>query len=371
MKHRLRLLQVCHDYKGPFKSICQQYVAGFADYEVTTVFLKGAPEKSVSESVGGHSVGYLQEGKRSLRGLKLGAIWRLSGLFKSQSFDLVIAHRHKAIYMVGILSLFYRIPLLLGVVHALRVFRPMARRFFVRRCCKTCLIAGVSQAVTDDNASYCPALVTSNRLLTLPNAIDVNKEVSILSRDESRAILGLGTEDSVIGSIGRLVDVKNFALLIEAFAQLPQRCRVKLLLIGTGPKRDLLQAQAEKLGVLADVIFVGHKPDAYRLVRAMDLFVLPSNQREAFGVVLLEAMLAKVSILCSDAPGPAEVVAGVGTLFRCGDLGHLSAQLQHCLATPDSARTATINAAYQRVCDRYSYKMFQSRVQEALNRLAS
>ncbi|MDZ7686635.1 MAG: glycosyltransferase [Gammaproteobacteria bacterium] len=65
-------------------------------------------------------------------------------------------------------------------------------------------------------------------------------------------------------------------------------------------------------------------PDAYRLLKAFDAFVLSSGPLEAFGVVLLEAMLARLPIVSSTAPGPVEVVGDSALTFAVGDDGALT-----------------------------------------------
>jgi len=90
--------------------------------------------------------------------------------------------------------------------------------------------------------------------------------------------------------VGRLAREKGVPLLLEVAAALPE---VWLLLVGDGPERQDLQAQAQRLGLGERVVFAGeldhgHVVDA---LYACDLFVFPS-QTETLGLAVLEAMAA-------------------------------------------------------------------------------
>ncbi len=88
----------------------------------------------------------------------------------------------------------------------------------------------------------------------------------MLSRAEARQQLGLKEGDVVIGTIDRLVAKKRHEVLIKGFAELANQ-RLKLLIVGEGPRRKELQELAEKLGVEQQVVFAGFHARANRLVK--------------------------------------------------------------------------------------------------------
>ncbi|SOD39985.1 TIGR03088 family PEP-CTERM/XrtA system glycosyltransferase [Nitrosovibrio sp. Nv4] len=116
----------------------------------------------------------------------------------------------------------------------------------------------------------------------------------------------------VIGSVGRMTEVKNFPSLIRAFLllvkEVPEaRERVRLLIIGEGNSRQacadmLRQAGAEALGW-----FPGERADIPQLMRAMDLFVLPSLG-EGISNTILEAMSTGLPVIATSVGGNAELV---------------------------------------------------------------
>lgn len=355
------ILQISHDYNGPFVSVCRQYVDAFSDDCVTTVFLRGDEDADVVKGVGGENVLFLEQPGEDLRGFKFSQILRLYRLIKPQRFDLVIAHRYKAIYLAGIMSYFLPLPVLLGIAHEYHVFRRVTRKLFVTFWRRQYLIAGVSDAVTANIGEYCPSLINENRLLTLPNALPRKYEDKVLSRQEARKILGLDEDALVIGAVGRLVDKKSLHILIQAFANLEFTDAI-LVIVGDGPLKQSLQQLAKTTGVGQRVVFAGHVPKAGRLARAFDLFVLSSGVEEAFGIVLLEAMMARVPILSSDAPGPKQVLGASGQLFSVGDASDLTSKLEDLLNLTPAERLRLGEAGYRRVQSEYTHDIFCSRL---------
>jgi glycosyltransferase involved in cell wall biosynthesis len=85
----------------------------------------------------------------------------------------------------------------------------------------------------------------------------------------------------------------------------------RLVFVGSGELAAEVAARAEGL----PVTFCGQLPDAARLMPAFDLLLIPSGDREAFGMVVLEAMAAGVPVLCGPAPGPRFVAGETARYF--------------------------------------------------------
>ena len=136
-----------------------------------------------------------------------------------------------------------------------------------------------------------------------------------------------------IGSVGRLVEVKNFPLLLRAFAELRKETDVRLLIVGEGPERRTLDALAAELGVSGSAQFVGHSEEVTRYMQQMDIFVLPSL-REGLSNTVLEAMACALPIVASDVGGNSELVTDqhTGYLFESGDAAALTLHLRRLTA---------------------------------------
>lgn len=104
-------------------------------------------------------------------------------------------------------------------------------------------------------------------------------------------------------AVGRLDRQKGFDLLLSA---MPSVCEavpgVKLAILGQGPLRDKLVAQAQSLGLTDIVQFLGFQQNPWLFIRYADLFVLPSRY-EGLPNALLEAMALHKPIVAADCPG--------------------------------------------------------------------
>ena len=121
---------------------------------------------------------------------------------------------------------------------------------------------------------------------------------------------GWRADQRIILSLGRLANVKNWPLFIEAAAIILQKHPdTYFALIGDGPERDSLEKQAKKLGIADRFEFVGRVPyeDVPSYLSAGDLFAYASVT-ETQGLVTLEALAAGLPVIAVDASGTNETV---------------------------------------------------------------
>jgi len=167
------------------------------------------------------------------------------------------------------------------------------------------------------------------------------------SRRRFRDQWGIPTDALVLGTIGRLHPTKGQINLIQAASQLRFKFpNLHLLLIGDGPLRQNLNIELQGNNIPHTI--TGYLPSAYQALPAMDLFVLPSVS-EGMGLVLLEAMQAKVPIVASAVGGIPEVIRDGrdGLLFPPGDIPKLTTACASILENPSLAQSL-IQAAQNR-----------------------
>jgi sugar transferase (PEP-CTERM/EpsH1 system associated) len=125
----------------------------------------------------------------------------------------------------------------------------------------------------------------------------------------------------VIGTVGRIQDVKNHHGLILAFVHLltilpAQRNRLRLHIVGDGPLMPQLKAQVEALGIAKYVWLPGARADIADIMREFSVFVLPSFA-EGTPVTLLEAMASSLPVVASNVGGIPDVIGkDVGVLVN-------------------------------------------------------
>ena len=139
----------------------------------------------------------------------------------------------------------------------------------------------------------------------------------------------------VVMGIGRLKPEKNFALLLRAFARAAAQRPLRLIILGDGEQRDLLERLAHELGIDDRVTMPGFVTDPRVWLASAAMLVCPS-QREGFGNVLVEAMAEGVPVVATDCPcGPAEIL-GQGTFGRLVPMEDEGAMAQAIAATLDN-----------------------------------
>lgn len=142
----------------------------------------------------------------------------------------------------------------------------------------------------------------------------------------------------LVGTVGRAQAVKDQATLLRAFALVlarrPEwRSRMRLLVVGDGPKLQQLRTMADALDIASLVWFAGGRDDVAELLKRMDLFVLPSLM-EGISNTLLEAMASGVPVLATGVGGNVELLdEGVaGLSFAVGDAAGLSTLIENFAA---------------------------------------
>lgn len=176
-------------------------------------------------------------------------------------------------------------------------------------------------------------------LAVIPNGIDPPPAAA---RADALERLGLkGDDGPIVGCVGGLSPHKGQAVLMQAVALLTGGPpRPTLVLVGDGPERGPLQSEAVVLEGRARVLFAGERPDARALLPAFDLLVVPSIEREGFGLAALEGMDAGLPVVASRLGGLPEVVEDgrTGLLVSPGDVRGMALAIGRLLASPEERR---------------------------------
>lgn len=209
------------------------------------------------------------------------------------------------------------------------------------------------------------------RIHPIHNGVDLHR-FQPGNRTAARLALGLPPQALVVGTVGRLHPVKDHHTLLAAAAMLRARgLRFELVVAGDGPLQAPLRARARELGLNDVVHFLGNRPDAERVLRALDVFVL-SSVSEGLPNSVLEAMATRLPVVATRVGGTAECVddAATGLLVPGGEPDALCEALAALLG--DAARRETMGlAGRQRVAALFSLQSMARKYETVYTHVAA
>ena len=137
----------------------------------------------------------------------------------------------------------------------------------------------------------------------VPLGVDTEPlQPSAAAREEVRNEIGAADEDVVVGFVGRLTEIKNLPLLLEAAARFLGRPHVKFVIVGDGNLRADLEQQAESFGIGSILTFLGNREDVTRVYNGLDVVALTSLN-EGTPLSLIEAMAAAKPVISTAVGG--------------------------------------------------------------------
>jgi glycosyltransferase involved in cell wall biosynthesis len=178
----------------------------------------------------------------------------------------------------------------------------------------------------------------------IPNGVESPSTDDLLTpRKEFRESLGIAERSFVLGSVGRLHEVKGFDLAIKAVSQLVESGHdAHLILVGDGPQRPYLQQEAERNDVAQRVHLVGQRDDVWRCLASLDVYVNTSHS-EGLSQSLTEALAIGLPLVVTNVGDNASIVGmedeACGIVLPRGEVSRLveslgklalDHQLRHC-----------------------------------------
>ena len=252
--------------------------------------------------------------------------FRLARLFRRTRPDIVHTRNAESFYYGFLAAKLAGIRCIVHSEHG-RTFQDRPLRFRIQRWFSTYTqgLFAVSHQLKSDLVRFIG--IPEQRITVLYNGVDLERFKAGM-RTSADDVLAFEEKKLIIGSVGRLVPVKDFALLLQAVALLSRQDLI-VVLVGDGPERAALEALSASLGIERQVRFTGHSDDVRSLLTRFDIFVLPSLS-EGMSNTLLEAMASGVACVASNVGGNPELVTHgeSGFLFPCGDVASLTSYLK-------------------------------------------
>jgi glycosyltransferase involved in cell wall biosynthesis len=151
------------------------------------------------------------------------------------------------------------------------------------------------------------------------------------TRDAERDFFGVGADQTLILSVGRLAPQKNLGMVLDVASALRDRPGLRFAIVGEGPERPGLQARIDAEGL--PVRLAGHRDNVASALRAADIVLLTSTW-EARALVAQEALLAAVPLVSTRVGGIAELVGQAAVLIEPGDVAGMAAALGRLAEDP-------------------------------------
>jgi glycosyltransferase involved in cell wall biosynthesis len=216
--------------------------------------------------------------------------------------------------------------------------------------------ARMTLAVSKDLCRYLASFGSADRLAVAYDHLDLEPLLSRLRRHQASGtrLVPFGSEHSVVGCVGRLTSYKQQDLFIKSIPFVLKAVPAARFVVVGAPsekERDYearLLALTKELGVMAQVAFMGHRPDALEIMSELSVCCLTSD-REPFPRTILEAQLAGCPVVASDTGGCPEMIenGANGLLFPVNSPAadrELSTQIIRILNDRDFARGAANRA---------------------------
>ena len=304
--------------------------------------------------------------KRKFPVFNILAIWKLSKLLKREKVDILHCHKHKPTIYGTIAAKFAGVPVIISHVHGLNRSRNFKRKFMNRFIFKrVSKIVTVGQAVKKDVLRDNPS-VCADKVFSLGNSIDYGRFADVkISKEQAKKNIGLPEKSFVFGTVGRLVPTKGQAFLLEAFAKVKQKkSEAELIFIGKGRLESQLKEKADKMGLADSVHFLGKRSDIPQILRAMDVFVLPSIA-EGLPRSLLEAMAAGLPCVATVVGGIVEILGDgeFGLLVPAENAQALAKAMMQFIVMPELEKNNIIEKAKQHIRDCYTHKVVIEKLQ--------
>lgn len=275
-------------------------------------------------------------------------------LFQYQPYELALSSKMVTIatkYGLDLLHVHYAIP------HAYAAF--MAKQILRTEGIEMPVITtlhGTDITLVGKNPTYKPAVTFSINNSDVVTSVseslrkdtleifDIRKEIKVIPNFVDLSLYNPDVKcrsnfapkgEKLITHISNFRKVKRISDVVEVFYRVQQKSNALLLMLGEGPEKEKARQQAQELGILDKVKFLGKTSEVERVLCMSDLFLLPS-ETESFGLAALEAMAAGVPVISTNTGGLPEVnIDGItGFTANVGDVGTMASRAVELLNDP-------------------------------------
>ncbi len=264
-------------------------------------------------------------GSRHVAGLPF-ALARLTALLSDWRPDVVHTHMPYATIAGHVAAAVARVPVrIVSRHHSDAQLAPSLRMIERRITNRATHVVAVSHSIAGELVA---AGLDPARISVVHNGISIDSIDA--APDVTEVPWPAAWKDTfIIGTVANLYRYKGHDRLIRAFATVAEiREDARLVIIGDGPEREALRRLVCALALEERVFFTGRRPDVPSLLRLIDLYVHPALT-EPFGIAIIEAMAARLPVVCTAVGGVPEIILDrvTGRLVPADDVAALASAI--------------------------------------------
>jgi glycosyltransferase involved in cell wall biosynthesis len=291
-------------------------------------------------------------------GLNFSLPFKLSRLFKSENIQLVNAHDIGATLYAAPAARLGSRRLVIHTDHS-QILAKSKYPSLYGGLLRKLVDASITVSLDLENYLVEKFKVKRSLVKTIPNGIDTSRFGGKLEPGRLRDELGIGPQERVIGSIGRLTRQKGMNYLLRAFRMvLENNPDTRLVIVGQGDLKDDLVHLSRELNIQERVVFAGVRQDIPSLLQLFDVFALASLW-EGQPITIMEAMAAGKPIVVTDAGGNAEILdnGSYGRIVPVENPEALAESIRSLLDNPELAENLGRKAQAQAMSELSSEAM--------------
>jgi len=273
-------------------------------------------------------------------GLHVGTIARVRKALRRLRPDVVHTHQITPLFYTGPAAASLGIPLLVHTEHGKVNYRGSTRTRWLGRMAGCfarrfyCLTRDMADAVAAQR------IVPQSKLRVIENGIAFDDYLTPVDNTVLRQSLGIPASAFIVGSVGRLHEIKRQDLLIRAFRQIRSMgVDAHLILVGDGPRREETRRVSSRTRARAACAFCG-LPTSDAPIHPNDELLRADESIRGMPQSLLEACVAGVPVIASRVGGIPEVIQHErsGLLFDNGTKQRWRLAIVRLLSRPEEAR---------------------------------
>jgi len=279
-------------------------------------------------------------------------------IIKAKKLKLDIVHTYTEFslgFFGRLISTMFKVPMVHtyhtmyeDYVHYIANGKLISRRGAQRYSRVFCNRANMVIAPTEPTTAYLQNIGVTKPIRTIPTGLDFSQfspsKFSQKDLAKTRAELGLKPDDAVISAVGRVAKEKSLDVLVNMMPRLLSLVpSAKLLIVGDGPVRAELEAQARQLSVAHAVKFTGLVPraDIAKYYVIGDVFATASTS-ETQGLTYIEALAARVPVIIKKDPAFLGIIKHMETGFIFTHDNEAADTVAYALTHPDIARRVAL-----------------------------